>query len=355
MNLKTKIGLELHRRYRVNNAKLHTLRTLFWECTLRCNVSCRHCGSDCKMAPAGDMPKEDFLRAIDQITPHVDPHKTFIIFTGGEPLLRNDLEDCGAELNRRGYPWGLVSNGMLFDEQRLQSLIRSGMHSCTISLDGFEEDHNWMRQNPHSFENASRAVKLLIKEHRVAWDIVTCVNPRNIQRLEEFKEWLIHLGVEHWRCFTIVPMGRAADDPELQLSDEQFREVMDFIKRTREEGRIHVSYGCEGFLGPYELQVRDHLYYCRAGIEVASVLNDGSISGCTSIRSNLHQGNIYQDNLWEVWNNRFQQYRDRSWTRKGVCADCKMFRYCEGNGLHLYDDDANLRFCHMHRLGLATK
>jgi len=355
MNLKTKIGLELHRHYRANNAKLHTLRTLFWECTLRCNVNCRHCGSDCKMAPAKDMPMEDFLHAIDQITPHVDPHKTFIIFTGGEPLLRNDLEACGAELYRRGFPWGLVSNGMLFDEQRLHSLIHSGMHSCTISLDGFEEDHNWMRQNPHSFENASRAIKLLIKEKRVVWDIVTCVNPRNIQRLEAFKEWLISLGVENWRCFTIVPMGRAAQDPELQLSDEQFHEVMEFIKRTRAEGRIHVSYGCEGFLGPYELQVRDHLYYCRAGIEVASILNDGSISGCTSIRSNLHQGNIYQDNLWDVWNTKFQRYRDRNWTKKGLCSNCKLFRYCEGNGLHLYDDDGNLRFCHMHRLGLPTK
>ena len=352
MSIKETLALELHRQYRKNNAKLHTLRTLFWECTLRCNMNCRHCGSDCKMAPVPDMPKEDFLKVIDNITPHVDTHTTFIIFTGGEALLRTDLEEVGKELYRREFPWGVVTNGYLLDERRLQSLIQSGMHSVTVSLDGFEEEHNWMRQNPHSFDRATNAIQLLVKQRNIVWDIVTCVNPKNIDRLEEFRDWLISLGVKRWRCFTIVPMGRAAHDPELQLSSEQFRWVIEFIKRTREEGRIHCSYGCEGFLGPYERKVRDQLYYCRAGIEVASILNDGSISGCTSIRSDLHQGNIYKDDFWQVWENGFEPYRNRKWTKKGKCADCKMYRYCEGNGLHLYDDDGELRFCHMERLGL---
>lgn len=352
MSIKETLALELHRQYRKNNAKLHTLRTLFWECTLRCNMNCRHCGSDCKMASVPDMPKEDFLKVIDNITPHVDTHTTFIIFTGGEALLRTDLEEVGKELYRREFPWGVVTNGYLLDERRLQSLIQSGMHSVTVSLDGFEEEHNWMRQNPHSFDRAANAIKLLVKQRNIVWDIVTCVNPKNIDRLEEFRDWLVSLGVKRWRCFTIVPMGRAAHDPELQLSNEQFRWVIEFIKRTREEGRIHCSYGCEGFLGPYERKVRDQLYYCRAGIEVASILNDGSISGCTSIRSDLHQGNIYKDDFWQVWENGFEPYRNRKWTKKGKCADCKMYRYCEGNGLHLYDDDGELRFCHMERLGL---
>lgn len=352
MKLRQRLTLELHRKFRHNNAKLHTLRTLFWECTLRCNVNCRHCGSDCRMEPAKDMPKEDFLRVINEIQPHVDPHKTFIIFTGGEPLLRDDLEEVGRELNRREFPWGMVSNGLLLTESRLRSLIQAGMHSITISLDGFEQEHNWMRQHPQSFQRALSAIQMLVREPRLVWDIVTCVNPRNIARLEEMKEWLISLGVKRWRLFTIVPMGRAATDPELQLDNAQFRQVMDFIKQTRQEGRIHCSYGCEGFLGPYELQVRDHLYYCRAGIEVASVLNDGSISGCTSIRSNFHQGNIYRDSFWEVWEQRFERYRNRQWTRKEGCRDCRLWRYCEGNGMHLYDDDERLRFCHMKRLEL---
>ena len=100
-----RIALELFRSIRRNRAKLHELRTLFWECTLRCNASCRHCGSDCHVsAGMKDMPVEDFLKVIDDITPHVNPNKVLVIFTGGEALVRKDIETCGMELYRRGYP-----------------------------------------------------------------------------------------------------------------------------------------------------------------------------------------------------------------------------------------------------------
>lgn len=352
LRLKQRVGLELWRSLCHNKAQLHPLRTLFWECTLRCNMACRHCGSDCKASTlTPDMPASDFLRAIDDIAPHVDPHKTFIIFTGGEALLRPDLEEVGLALYRRGFPWGLVTNGYLLNESRLDSLLCAGMHSITVSIDGFEEEHNWIRCHKDSFSRASHAIGLIAKERELLWDVVTCVNPHNYAHLEAFKDYLYGLGVRRWRVFTIFPMGRAAHDPELQLSQEQFRGTLDFIHRVRQEGKLHVSYACEGFLGDYETLVRDHHFYCRAGIEVASVLCDGSISGCTSIRSHFQQGNIYHDSLWQVWQERFAQYRNREWAHHGTCQGCKVWRYCEGSGMHLYDDNAQLLFCHYHRLG----
>ena len=100
-NIKKRIALELFRSIKKNRAKLHELRTLFWECTLRCNVSCRHCGSDCHVsASVPDMPIEDFLKVIDDITPYVEPNKVLVIFTGGEALVRKDIEKCGLELYR---------------------------------------------------------------------------------------------------------------------------------------------------------------------------------------------------------------------------------------------------------------
>ncbi len=308
------------------------------------------------------MPAADFLRVVDSITPHVDTHKVFIIFTGGEALLRDDIEEVGLELYRREYPWGLVTNGFLLDERRLERLMASGMHSITVSLDGFEEQHNWIRRHPQSFEKAVEAIKLLVRQKDLLWDVVTCVNPRSYPHLEEFKEFLVSLGVPAWRLFSIFPMGRAAHDADLQLSDVQYRGILNFIRDCREKNTqaikqssnqaiIDVSYACEGFLGHYEQKVRDHFFYCRSGVEVASIRCDGAISGCTSVRSNMDQGNIYKDDFWDVWRNRFQVMRDRSWARKDQCKDCKVWRYCEGSGLHLYDDDGNLLVCHYHRLG----
>ena len=352
LSVKQRVGLELQRSLRRTQEQLHPLKTLFWECTLRCNMNCRHCGSDCKVQPAvKDMPAEDFLQVIDTITPHVDPHKTFIIFTGGEALLRDDLEQVGLELYRREYPWGVVTNGFLLDEKRLESLMASGMHSITVSIDGFEEQHNWIRRHPQSFEKATQAIRLLAQRKDLLWDVVTCVNPRSYPHLKEFKEYLISLGVPAWRLFSIFPMGRAANDPDLQLTDEQYRGLLNFIKDSREnDPRIDASYSCEGFLGSYEQRVRNHFFYCRSGVEVASIRCDGAISGCTSVRSHMDQGNIYKDDFWDVWQNRFQMMRDRSWAKKGQCKDCKVWRYCEGSGLHLYDDSGDLLCCHYHRL-----
>ena len=350
-SLRKRVALELFRKIHKNNAHVHELNTLFWECTLRCNLSCRHCGSDCRaIADQADMPVADFMKVIDQITPHVNPNKTMIIFTGGEALVRKDLEACGLELYKRGFPWGLVSNGMLLNRNRLDSLLAAGLHSITISLDGFEEAHNWLRGHPKSYANALNAILMLTEEKEIVWDVVTCVNKKNINQLTDYKEFLIASGVKNWRIFTIFPVGRAAQFPEFQLSNEEFTFVLDFIRSTRKENRIHLSYGCEGFLGEYEMEVRDHFYECYAGVNVASVLADGSISACPSIRANFHQGNIYKDDFMDVWNNRFRNFRNREWARKGICADCSMFRYCEGNGMHLHDDDDKLLVCHYRRI-----
>ena len=182
------------------------------------------------------------------------------------------------------------------------------------------------------------------------FDVVTCVNKHNYAQLNELKEFLIGIGLKQWRLFTVFPVGRAASDAELQLSGEEFRGMLDFIKQTRKEGRIRISYGCEGFLGNYEGDVRDHFFSCQAGITVGSVLIDGSISACPSIRADFHQGNIYKDEFMDVWENNYQPYRDRTWMKKGECATCKYFRYCRGNGMHLRDGQGELMVCHLKRI-----
>ena len=357
MNLRLRLALRLEQLRRRNLKTLHPLQQLFWESTLRCNVHCLHCGSDCVASvEQPDMPAEDFLRVIDtEITPHVDPHKVLIIISGGEPLMRKDLEQIGRALYDRGYPWGMVTNGLALTPERFRALRQVGLRSMAISLDGLKDDHVWLRQHPLAFEGACRAIRLAAAEEDLAWDGVTCANQRNIDHLSEIRDLIWSLGARDWRVFGIDPMGRAAQHPELILNDDQFHQLMDFIVAEREAGR-HVSYSCEGFLGDYEGKVRDHLYQCAAGISIASILIDGSISACTSIRGKYYQGNIYHDKFWDVWENGFEQYRNRNWMRQAEpCKDCKVFDFCEGNGMHLRREDGSLMLCHLHRLYPQTK
>ena len=351
LTIRQKIALELNRQLVRQMQEEHPLRQLFWESTLRCNLKCRHCGSDCKISSLHpDMPFNDFRKVLERIKEKYDSHNIMVIVSGGEPLMREDILKCGREIFNLEFPWGMVSNGRLMSPRMIDGLLEAGIHSLTISLDGFEEHHNWMRGLPDSFSHASRAVEMLAKVPSIKFDVVTCVNNINYDTLEQFKEYLISLGLKSWRLFTVFPVGRAAADPQLQLSREKFRGLMEFIRKTRKEGRIHASYGCEGFLGEYEGDVRDHLFSCQAGLSIASVRIDGSISACGSIRADYNQGNIYKDDFIEVWENRFQQYRNRSWMKTGKCAACKWFRYCQGNGMHLRDGNGDLLLCHMERI-----
>ena len=356
MKLRKRIIFELERLRRKNLQQLHPLQQLFWESTLRCNVHCLHCGSDCSSSEVTpDMPAEDFLRVIDQsVTPHVDPHKVLIIISGGEPLMRTDLAEVGKALYQRGYPWGMVTNGLALTPKRFQELMQSGLRSMAISFDGLELDHNWMRQHPLAFDGATRAIKLAAATPSLTWDVVTCVNQRTINQLDEMREYLWSIGVRNWRLITIDPMGRAAENPELLLTSEQHRYLLEYIREKRKEG-LHISYSCEGFMPDYEGEVRDHLFHCAAGVSVASILIDGSISACTSVRGKYYQGNIYKDDFWEVWENGFEPYRNRQWMKQlEPCNTCKLFRYCEGGGMHLRREDGALMLCHHNKLMSAN-
>ena len=352
MTIRQRILFELERLRRKNLQQLHPLQQLFWESTLRCNVQCLHCGSDCSSSDVTpDMPAEDFLRVIDQsVTPHVDPHNVLIIISGGEPLMRADLAEVGKALKQRGYPWGMVTNGLALIEKRFKELMASGLRSMAISFDGMQDNHNWLRQHPMAFDGATRAIKLAAATPSLTWDVVTCVNQRTILQLDEMREYLWSIGVRNWRLITIDPMGRAAENPELLLTPEQHRYLLNYIREKRKEG-LHISYSCEGFMPNYEMEIRDHLFHCAAGVSVASILIDGSISACTSIRGKYYQGNIYTDDFWQVWENGFVDYRNRQWMKqKEPCKDCQLFRYCEGGGMHLRREDGSLMLCHYNRV-----
>lgn len=297
------------------------------------------------------MPVYDFITAIDDIKTIVNPNKTMVVFTGGEPLLRNDLELCGMKLFERGFPWGIVTNGFSLSPERLMSLLKSGLHAITVSLDGLEETHNWLRGNNSSYIKALNAIDLLANINNLKFDIVTCVTQRNINELALIKQKIISKGVKEWRLFTIAPIGRAKYIEELQLSSDQFNVLLNFIANERQKNEIKINFGCEGFLGDYEGRVRDNLFFCRAGINVASVLIDGSISACPNLRENYIQGNIYSDSFSDIWQNRFADFRNREWMRIGDCKQCEYFKFCDGGSLHLREkSNGNLMFCHLKKM-----
>jgi AraC-like DNA-binding protein len=81
---------------------------------------------------------------------------------------------------------------------------------------------------------------MLVATPSLVFDVVTCVNQRNYQHLPEIRDYLVAKGVKQWRLFSIFPVGRAAHEPDMQLSNEQFRGMLDFIRDCRLRHACHL-------------------------------------------------------------------------------------------------------------------
>ena len=123
LGIRRTIALEASRLLNKSLRQEHPLRQLFWESTVRCNIHCRHCGSDCRQAATvPDMPREDFFRVLDNIAAKRNPGEVFVILGGGEPLVREDVVECAQGISTRGFPWGMVTNGLFLTPELLQKL-----------------------------------------------------------------------------------------------------------------------------------------------------------------------------------------------------------------------------------------
>jgi MoaA/NifB/PqqE/SkfB family radical SAM enzyme len=141
------------------------------------------------------------------------------MLTGSEPLCAPGLGIALEALARNRLAWGMVSNGWSLDEAALRSLTAHGLQSLTLSLDGLREEHDWLRGRSGSFDRVVSAIEVVVRAQLPFFDVVTCVNPRNLDQLPAMRALLCKLGVPAWRLFAIFPRGRARTNAKLGLSD----------------------------------------------------------------------------------------------------------------------------------------
>jgi len=342
--------------YRRAHTLQHRLDYLFWETTLRCNLQCAHCGSSCSPEPLpGELTTAEIDDALAGIARRQDPKTIMLVASGGEPLVREDLLEVMGRAARRGYRWGMVTNGLLVNDEMVDRLARAGMRTVSVSVDGTEEHHDGVRLREGSYRKALRALEALQAcPYFSIVEILTTLNRHNAGDLEHVLELALRLGVKAWRVGTVAPIGRAKDQPELWVTGEQLRAAMAFVQRHR--GRhpgLDLSYACEGYTGErFEPHVRKHRFACWAGIRVGGILADGAVSACPDIPRHFVQGNIRDRDFMDLWEQEFQPFRDRRWMQVGDCAGCKQWRICGGGGLHYFDPErGELQRCHARLMG----
>jgi radical SAM protein with 4Fe4S-binding SPASM domain len=336
----------------------HPLTYLFWECTLGCNLTCRHCGSRCSPEAAGanDLPGSEAKRIFREIAEDFDPRQITIAVTGGEPLTRRDLFEVMKEAHDLGFFWGMVTNAVLINDKTIRKMQAAGMDTVSVSIDGDAKAHAVLRGSEENYRKAMRGLDLLITAAGFleCVQVTTVIGTHNIELLESMYQRFSDMGVGEWRLLMIDPIGRMldAENQELLLNGEQLGRLLEFVSARRQDGSMPITFEESGFLGlKYEGKVRDYFFHCPAGIHIGSILHDGKIGACPSLERHMIEGDARQERFSKVWNERFKRYRDRESTRrKGPCQKCKWWKHCEGGSLHLWDwEKEEPRLCH-HKL-----
>ena len=219
--------------YRDGITQKHELKDLFWECTLNCNLRCKHCGSFAgnKRLP-DELTTEEIKTAFQKIARGCDPGKILINVTGGEPLMRPDLCDVmGYAANELGFHWGMTTNGMLLTENNIQKLKEAGLATVAVSIDGMPQTHDAFRGCEGSYktvvENIARLRDAGFLRHL---QVSTVFHKSNIDELEPLYNEINKLRINSWRLITVDPIGRAEQNADILLSGPEIKRILDFIK-----------------------------------------------------------------------------------------------------------------------------
>lgn len=195
--------------------------------TNNCNLKCLHCFNRSNDLFRDELTDEEFINVIIQIS----KLKLFsFCFCGGEPLFRYELLlKCIEILKEAGtYNINMVTNGLLLTDEKTKALIKMGISSIQISLDGScAKTHNKMRQNSMAFDGAINAINLLEK-NRVPFSVSFCPTNFNIS---EFNEVVCLLSnykhISSLRAQPLMVMGRASE--KIKPTNEQYRELVNSI------------------------------------------------------------------------------------------------------------------------------
>ena len=334
------------------------LHQLAIELTMSCNCRCLHCGSGCGEAhdPTA-LSDEEILKALLDLKTDLKAEgkrAPFIFVTGGEPLLRPGAIRLMQEVYRMGYNWGMTTNGILIDARTAGALEEAHISSVGVSIDGLRETHDWFRQTPGAYDRTMDALHHLLEAGVKKVMVTTVVHRKNLDELEQLYRIVRASGCHSWRVINMEPIGRALEHPELMLSGEDYRTLLDFIEKHNKKA-FPVNFGCNHFLGfSREHRLRPWYFFCQSGLQVMSIRTNGDITGCLDIKDDprMIQGNIRRDRLYDVWQNRFSVYRRVKAQGSRTCRNCKYLEECDGGGFHTWDiENGEPMLCILEQLG----
>ena len=322
-----------------------------WNVTRQCNLKCVHCYAHAKnIAVDNELTTAEGKKLIENLSQFGVP---VILFSGGEPLMREDLPELASYAVEKGMRAVISTNGTLISKEMAYTLKRIGLSYVGVSLDGMETVNDRFRGVKGAFKSALDGIKNC-KAAGIKVGLRFTINTFNAEELPKIFRLLEEMDIPRACFYHLVYAGRGSKLVEEDLSHEETRAainmIMDKTKELHAKGKPKEILTVDNHAdGPY-VYLRLLKENPKRAAEVLELLkmnggnNSGRGIGCVS-----WDGEVYADQFWrhysfgnikdrpfsEIWTDLSEPLMKRLKEKKkyvqGKCATCRWLDICAGN------------------------
>lgn len=292
------------------------------ELTHRCPLQCPYCSNPLELERSNnELGTTEWLRALADAAALgcMQVH-----FSGGEPMVRRDLEALTAGARRAGLYTNLITSGVLLDEARMAALAEAGLEHVQLSF----QDSRAKEADGIACHNSAHALKLqaarLVRDAGLALTANFVVHRQNLDRLEEMIELAVAVGARRAEIANVQFYGWALKNRAALIPTRQQVERASAVvgqARERLRGMLVIDYVVTDYYARWPKA-------CMGGWgrRFLNVSPSGHVLPCHAAQtiSGLSFDSVRQRSLSEIWYHSaaFERFRGTGWMRE-PCRSCE--------------------------------
>lgn len=299
-----------------------------WNTTQACNISCLHCYRDAGDRLRDELTTDEGKKLLDEAA--ACGFRIFV-FSGGEPLLREDLTELIRYAKSIGLRPVLGTNGILLTPAKVAELKAAGLAAAGISVDSVSpERHDWFRQSAGAWAATVEGMRAC-KEAGLPFQVHTTVMDWNEAEVLAITDLAIEWGAIAHHIFFLVQTGRGDNIKDRSLSLEQQEALLERILDKQREVQIELKPTCAPQFMRIAAQKGIAMRFskgCIAGTAYCVILPNGDLQPCPYFP--LKAGNVRTDGFANLWRESplFQKLRNEK--TSGQCGACGYQEICGG-------------------------
>ncbi|HUP02098.1 MAG TPA: radical SAM protein [Gemmatimonadota bacterium] len=310
-----------------------------WNLTRRCNLACAHCyiAAGSWYSAEGELSTGECRRIADEILA-VNPG-VMLILSGGEPLLRDDLEEIAEHVAARGATVVVGTNGTLLTDRRIAALKRAGVQGVAVSVDSLDPVyHDRFRHGEGALADTLAAIERL-RLHALDFIVQTTVTRGNRSQIPALAAWAAERGAVSFNVYFLVATGRGVGMSGLTPAENE-TVLLEILRLEREyRGRMLVRSKCQP-------QIMRHAYEaagansgsdspllqyetrCPCGVQYCRITPEGKVTPCPYLP--VVAGDLKTASFGEIWRESALFAELRQGALGGRCGRCEYRKICGG-------------------------